>query len=261
MKQLCFFLLLVFLVSSSNSYAFDIIGLQPIAPNGVFSTFSTDSLPKNRTSFEIGTERSREPDFYRFYLKGSYGISDSVELNLMIPYVYDFLDSLDGPEDISIGFKHRFYNRGKYGLSLAYLINTSIPIGRDEFSTNGRYGIGFILSKKAGPFKGHLNLFYEKPGKGRLEDEIILASGIEFSAANNISFLGEILAKRSYYKKEYNLIEIRFGYRIKTTDHIYTTVGLGFDLKNRSPEYRLMLSVSFVIPYEKMKTRKIYEAE
>lgn len=264
MKRLYFFLLsilfLIFLISN-KSYAFDIIGLQPIAPNGVFSTFSAESLPKNKSSFEIGAEKSREPDFYRFTLKGAYGISDTKEFNVMIPYVYNFLDSFDGLEDISIGFKHRFYDEGKYGPSLAYLINASIPTGRDELSSNGRFGIGFIVSKRVGPFKGHLNLFYEKLGTGRLKDEISLSGGIEFSAAHNFKLLGEILAKKSHYSNEYNQIETRFGYRIKTTDYIYTTIGAGFDFKNRSPEYRVMLSVSFTTPHEKKKIKKIYEEE
>ncbi|MEC4677033.1 MAG: hypothetical protein VST72_08990 [Nitrospirota bacterium] len=257
---LFFNLLSVFLISGIAS-AFDITGLQPIAPNGIFSTFSAESIPKNKLAFETGIEISGEPDFNRFYLKGAYGISDSLEFLIMAPYITNFLDQYDGMEDISLGFKHRFYDGGRYGPDLAYLVNASIPSGGDEFSTDGRFGLGLILTKRIGPFKGHMNLFYEKPGTGRLNDEVSFLGGIEFSAAHNFKLLSEILAKKSHYSREYNQVEARFGYRIKTTDYIHTTIGIGFDLKNRSPEYRIMLSVSFVPPGKAKQIRKVYEKE
>lgn len=255
------FPVLFFLFISTGSDAFDRLGLQPVAPNGVFSTFGAESLSKGRISFELGMERSREPDFYRFSLKGAYGISDSVEFNIMIPYVYHFSDVLNDMEDVSVGIKHRFYNEGKYGPSLAYLVNASINNGGDDFSTNGRLGIGFIMSKRVGPFKGHMNIFYEKPGTGRLQDEITFSGGIEFAAAHNFKLLGEVIAKKGHYSNEYDLMEARFGYRIKTTDYIYTTLGAGLDLKDRSPEYRVILSVGFTFPQEKKEIRKILEEE
>jgi hypothetical protein len=260
MKRLFLFVLLI-LSTSEKLYAFDIYGIQPLAPNAVFSTFSAESLPKNKGSLEVAAERSRETDFYRFSLKAAYGISDKLEFNLTVPYVYHYLDEKNGLEDIAVGFKHRFYDEGKYGPSLAYLINASIPSGEEDFSTDGRVGIGLIISKRLGPFNGHLNLFYEKPGTSRLKDEISLSGGIEFAAAHNFKMLSEIIVKKSHYTHEYDLIEARFGYRIKTTDYIYTTIGAGADLKNRNPEYRLFMSVNVTSPYEKKKLRKIIEEE
>jgi len=249
------------LLLSRPSSAFDISGIQPVAPNGIFSTFSAESLPKNKVSVEAGFEKSKEPDFYRFSLKSAYGISDSIEFDMTIPYVYHFNSAVDGMEDISIGFKHRFYDEGKYGPSLAYLINASINNGANEFSTNGRVGIGLIVSKRVGPFKGHMNLFYERPGKGSLEDEIAFLGGIEFSAAHNFKMLAEILAKKGHFSNKYDQVEARFGYRIKTSDRIYTTLGMGVDLKKRTPEYRILISISYTSPPEKKEIRKIIEEE
>jgi hypothetical protein len=48
---------------------------------------------------------------------------------------------------------------------------------------------------------------------------------------------------------------------LKTADLIYTTFGVGFDLKNRDPETRVMFSVTFLSPKEKKKIQKIYEEE
>ncbi len=260
MKRACFLLLMCILLTGT-SYGFDVSGLQPVAPYGIFSTFSAESLPRGKVALEAGFERSNEPDFYRFSARAAYGISDSFEFEITVPYVYDYGDSVDGMEDVSVGFKHRFYEEGKYGPSLAYLINASINNGRDEFSTHGRFGGGLIVSKRVGPFKGHFNVLYERPGTGSLEDEITFQGGIEFSAAHNFKMLGELLARKSYPTNVYDKIEARFGYRIKTTDSIYTTFGAGVDLKRRSPEYRIMISISYTPPEKKKEIKKIFEEE
>jgi len=261
MKSVCFLILLFSLIPRTSSYAFEISGLQPVAPNGIFSTFSAESLPKNKVSFELGLERSREPDFYRFTLKGAYGISDSMEFGVTLPYVYKFSESVDGMEDVAIGVKHRFYDEQKIGPSIAYLLNASFDTGNKVFSTNGRFGAGLIISKRVGPFSGHMNIFYELPGTRRLKDEISFSAGIEFAAAHNFKMLGEILARKSYDSHGYDHIEARFGYRIKTTESIYTTLGAGLDIKNRTPEYRFMISLSYTSPQEKKEIKKIIEEE
>lgn len=256
------FLFVILLLSISEKlYAFDISGIQPLAPHGVFSTFSAESLQKNKSSIEIAAERSREPDFYRFMLKAAYGLSDNLELNLTLPYVYHYSDNKNGLEDVAVGLKHRFYDEEKYGPSLAYFIEASIPSGEDALTSDGGVGAGLIVSKRVGPFNGHLNIFYEMPRASGLEDEISLLGGVEFSAAHNFKILSEIIVKKSSYSHEKKQIEARFGYRIKTTDYIYTTFGAGMGINNRSPEYRFFLSVNFTTPYEKKKIKKFIEEE
>jgi hypothetical protein len=260
MKRALFLILLLFLLPG-RSYAFDILGLQPVAPYGIFSTFSAESLPKNKAAFETSFEKSKDPDFYRFALSGAYGISDSLEFDITVPYVYHFSDPVDGMEDIAFGFKHRFYNEGKYGPSLAYIINASINNGRPEFTTNGSFGAGLIVSKRVGPFKGHFNVFYDRPGSGKLLDQISFRGGVELSAAHNFAILSELLVQKDYFTNEYRHIEARFGYRLRTTDNIYTTIGAGIDLKDRKPALRVLFSISFTPPPEKKAIRKIYEEE
>jgi hypothetical protein len=206
-------------------------------------------------------ERSREADFYRTTIKGAYGISNNLEFIASAPYVLHFEDSIDGFEDISIGFKHRFYDEGKYGPSLAYLLTASIPVGRDELSTDGRVGVGIILSKRIGPFQGSFNLLYVRPGKGDLQDEITFTSGIVFSATHNSEILAEFLAKKSHFTSEYDQLEARLGYRLRTTDSLFTTIGAGIDLKNRNPEYRLLLMITFTNAKDKKKIKRIIEEE
>lgn len=254
-------IIIAFFLFSGEVFAFDISGLQPVAPDGVFSTFSAESLPRNRSSIELSLEQSKEPDFYRVQLRGAYGLSDHLEVMITVPYVFDYLGSVNGIEDIALGFKHRFYDEGKYGPSLAYVVTASLPAGNDQLTSGGRTGLGFILSKRFGPFRGNFNIFYEKPFKGSLQPEILFASGVEFSATHKSNILAEFLARKVHFAKEYNLLEARFGYRLKTSDFIYTTLGVGADFKARSPEYRLMLSFSFTNVKEGKKIRKVYEEE
>ncbi|MBA4373509.1 MAG: hypothetical protein C0402_11690 [Thermodesulfovibrio sp.] len=210
---------------------------------------------------EVSAERSKNPYYYRFGLKGAYGLTDSIELDLMVPFVYRYNNNIDGLEDISVGFRHRFYDEGKYGPSLAYLVTAAFGSGREQLGTNGRIGVGLIASKRVGPFKGHMNAIFQKPGTSSLNNEITFSGGIDFSASNNINLLGEVIVRKDHTTQRYNDIETRLGYRIKTMDFMYTTVGAGFDLKNKTPEYRLLLLVSLTSPIEKKDIRRIYEEE
>ncbi len=255
------FIIIAFFLFSGDIFAFDISGLQPVAPDGVFSTFSSESLSRNKAAIELSLERSKDPDFYRTQLKGAYGISDHIELIITVPYVNNYMGSIDGIEDIAIGLKHRFYDEGKYGPSLAYIVTSSLPVGDDGLTSGGSTGIGLLLSKRLGPFRGSFNLFYQHPFRGSLQSEILLSSGLEFSATHDSEILTEFFARKARFSNEYDQLEARFGYRFKTSDFIYTTIGIGADFKASSPEYRFLFSVSFTNFRDNKKIRKIYEAE
>jgi hypothetical protein len=260
MKRYFLLFMLIFLFLCRNSYGFEITGLRPVDPYGVFSTFSADSLPKSKAAFSAGTEISIDPTFYKFLFKTAYGITDKIELNMTVPYAFDS-NSVGGIEDIALGFKHRFFDEGKYGPSIAYILNASIPSGRDEYSTDGRYGIGLIVSKRVGPFNGHVNLFYEKPGNRKLDDEVSFLAGLDFAAAHNFKILAELYCNKSHGSDKVDLVEGRIGYRVRTTEFIYTTFGVGVDLKNGNPASRIMFSFTFLSPSKKKEIKKIYEEE
>lgn len=230
------------------AYAFDVKGLQPLSPYGVFSTFSAESLKRNSLGLSVSVEKSVEPNFYRTVLNLAYGLHEKIEFNLTLPYVFEWEDKIDGFEDLSIALKHRFVDETTYSPAFAYLITLSIPSGREEFSTDGSKGIGAIITKKIGPFKGHLNVFYSKPEKSELKDEYTVNIGLESAISHNSKILAEVVGKKNYFKNKIDLFEWRLGYRIATTEYIYTTVGAGFDFKNRSPDYRLIFSVSYILP-------------
>lgn len=254
---LCSLFSVLFLLSSVN--AFEVKGLQPLPPYGVFSTFSAESLEQNKVGFGLGIEKSSEPDFYRTTFSFAYGIHDKFEFNLTLPYIAEWQDRVDGFEDFSIGFKHRVLDETRYSPGVAYILAVSAVSGKDEFTTDGSFGGGLLITKKVGPFKGHLNILYSKPGKSELKDEYTVNIGTELAVTHNSKVLAEVVGKKDYFKNKIDLFEWRLGYRIATTDYLYTTVGAGFDIKNRTPDYRLMFSVSVILPVEKKKIQKIYE--
>ncbi|MBI3378277.1 MAG: hypothetical protein HY035_07755 [Nitrospirae bacterium] len=246
---------------TGHAYGFDIKGLQPVAPYGVFSTFSADSLKKGQYAVGAGVEKSVEPDFFRYLFQYAHGINDRIEFTATVPYVDRWNDVKSGFEDIALGVKHRFIDETKYAPSVAYMVNASIPSGKEVFSTDGRAGAGLIASKRVGPVSGHANIFYEKVGSSKLEDEVSFSAGFDFSAAHDVKLLAEIYGRKSHYSAALDDLEGRFGYRFMTTDYLYTTIGVGVDLKNRSPEYRFMLSITAVLPAEKKTIKKVYEEE
>jgi len=252
--------MLVVLSLCSTTYGFEIKGLQPVDPYGVFSTFSAESLSRGKVAVSAGAEISVDPDLYRFIFKTAYGLTDTVELNLTVPYILG-TNTTDGFEDAAFGVKHRFFDEGKYGPSVAYILNVSVPSGTDDFTTDGRFGIGLVISKRVGPVNGHVNLFYEKPGTNRLEEELSLLTGIDFAAAHNFKFLAELYVRKGHDSEKVDVVEGRVGYRLKTTESIYTTFGAGFDFKNRNPETRVIFTVTFLAPKEKTNVQKIYEEE
>jgi len=260
MKKCFIFSIVSLLFLTSSGHSFEVKGLQPVDPYGVFTTFSTESLPRGHAALSAGAEISIDPDYYRALAKTAFGLTDSLEMILTIPY--DFGNEIgDGFEDVAIGIKHRFFDEGKYGPSMAYLLAGSIPSGAGNVTTNGRYGLGLVVSKKVGPVNGHLNLFYTEPGKRRLDQEIAVLAGLDFAAAHNFKFLAELYCRKSHESENVDLVEARMGYRIRTADLLYTTFGVGFDLKNRNPESRVMFSVTLLSPREKKKIQKIYEEE
>ncbi len=258
MKKYLFFLIF-FVITGGYAYGFDTKGLQPVAPYGVFSTFSAGSLQGGKIAFGVTAEKSKDPDFFRYTLQYAYGLTDKMEFTLSVPYVDEWMDKTSGIEDVAAGIKHRFFEEGKYGPSVAYMVNASAASGKDEFSTNGRVGIGLIASKRVGPVSGHTNVFYEKAGSSKFKDEVTFAAGFDFSAAHNFKMLAEIFVRKSHYSRDIDSVEGRFGYRFMTTDYLFTTIGAGFDFKSRSPEYRLLLSITAVLPLEEKIIKKIYE--
>jgi hypothetical protein len=257
----CFslFIPLLLLLFSSHAEAFDVKGLQPVPPYGVFSTFSAESLKQNQVALSIELERSIRPDFYRTTLKGAYGLHDSFEIIFSLPYVFTDKDTGSGIEDVSFGVKHRLLDETDYLPAFAYLLTISTPSDSESLSTGGRVGGGVLLTKKVGPFKGHLNFLYIVPQRHELNSEYDINIGTELAITHNTKVLAELNGRKDFFKNKLDFLEWRLGYRIANTDNIFTTIGAGFNIENRTPDLRLLFSVSVVLPFQKAKLQKIYQ--
>src|SRR5512139_937688 len=199
-------------VSGEAAEFSDFKGLQPLSPYGVFSTFSAESLKQNKIGFAATLERSVEPNFYRTTFQFAYGLHDRFELNMTLPFVINWEEHRDGLEDFNIGIKHRLVDEGAYMPALAYLLAVSLPSGKDLFSTDGSVGGGLILTKKVGPFKGHLNVLYTKPHKTDLKDQYLLNGGLELAITHDSKVLAELVGRKNIFKNKLDLLEWRVGY-------------------------------------------------
>lgn len=253
MRKKIIILFLSFILFSNSARALE-ISPQPIAPYGLFSTFSAETLKEGHSAYSLSLERSVEPDYYINRISLAYGITEKIEFGLSIPHVIE--DSTDGLGDSSLGFKYKFIEQGRIGPSVTTIFFVSPPTGNDALSAEGRFGIGGFITKRIGPVTGHMNLIYTKPASASLKDEIVLAGGFDFSASHSFDIIAEIYALKPHTSDSFELVEGRFGYRLRTTDYIFTTLGIGTDFKNRTPEYRFFFSISF-LPFKEEDTEKI----
>ncbi len=258
-NRLSLFITLLPFLLFSHAEAFDVKGLQPVAPFGVFSTFSAESLKQNEVAFNMELERSVGPNFYRTTLKGAYGLHDSFEILFSLPYVFVNQNGGDGMEDPSFGVIHRLVDETDYLPAFAYLLTVSASSDVESISTNGRVGGGLLFTKKVGPFKGHLNLLYIVPQRHELNNEYDINIGSELAITHSTKILAELVGRKDFFKNKLDFLEWRLGCRISNGNNVFTTLGAGFNIENRSPDLRLLFSVGVVLPFQKAKIQRIYE--
>ncbi len=226
-------------------------GYQPVQTTGVFSVFSAKTTLADRIVIEPGLEIVKEPDVQRFSFRAVYGITGNTEAGISLSG--GSREGEDGMEDVSFGIRHRFIDEGQYGPAAAALLAVSLPAG-DE--TKG-FGSGnletealIIASKRIGPFTGYFNMGYNIIYGSDKNNEFILAGGLDFSAAKRLVLLAELYGKTSRDSDKINLIEARVGYRTILAKSISNTVGLGFGLNSREPDYRLMILFTLGYPQQ-----------
>jgi hypothetical protein len=136
-------------------------------------TDDTGTQGKGKFQLELNSEFSHEDedgtaeDAFEFASILSYGLTDSVDVVLGIPYQFIRLkedgqkDTENGLSDISLEFKWRFYE--KNGLSLALKPGMTLPTGDDDKGLGAgkvTYSAFFITTKEIEPWEFHLNLGY-----------------------------------------------------------------------------------------------------
>src|SRR5208283_2826009 len=154
----------ILIIPVTSGFAFDTEGLRPLPPYGVFSTFSAESLQQNAVGISLDYERSARPYFNRTTLQLAYGLHDRFEIDATLARIDNYQNHFNGYEDANFGIKHRVLDEGLYYPAIAYMLTIATPSGSDQFSSEGEHGAGLVFTKQIGPFKGHLNILYEKPG-------------------------------------------------------------------------------------------------
>lgn len=251
--------LLLIVLDISSLSAYDIKGLQPIQPNGTFSTFSANIIGEKRFGTMFSIERSVEPNFYMLSINTSYGLSDKNEILASLPYVFDYSDT-DGIENINLGYKHNILQEKTINPSISFLLAFSLP-GKKGLSVDSRVGGGLIISKRIGPFQGHGNIFYYMPSNPSMKDAVELRLGLDLSAAHGFNVLSELIIKKSHFADDIDVVEGRLGYRSAISSNSFATAGVGFDLKNRAPGLKVFFLYSIFIPKKIIKIKRIFEQE
>jgi hypothetical protein len=136
-------------------------------------TDDTGTQGKGKFQLELNSEFAHEDedglteDVFEFASILSYGLNDSVDVVLGIPYQFIHLkedgqkDSENGLSDISLELKWRFYE--KDGLSFALKPGMTLPMGDDDKGLGAgkiTYSAFFITTKEIHPWAFHLNLGY-----------------------------------------------------------------------------------------------------
>jgi hypothetical protein len=136
-------------------------------------TDDTGTQGKEKFQLELNSEFSHEDedgateDAFEFASVLSYGIADTIDIVLGVPYQHIRLkesgqnDSENGLSDISLELKWRFYE--KDGLSLALKPGMTLPTGDDDKglgSGKATYSAFFITTKEVEHWAFHLNLGY-----------------------------------------------------------------------------------------------------
>lgn len=254
-------ILISLIIFTSPCYSFDRKGFSPTSPFSIFSTFSTDTPNQNQVAADFLFDLVREPEIRRLNLNLSYGLTDKIEIIMGIPYVFRYSNFTDeqGFEEFNLGFKHRVIDETKILPAFAYILYLSKQIESSDFPSDGGWGAGLIASKKIGPVRAHGNLIYFNPNEKSLKNTWYLNLGADLMLSHNSKMLFEVIGRKAIDKNKIDLIEWRIGYRIRVTDFSYTTVGVGFDIKNRNPDMRFLFGISFILPKEKNRVKKIVE--
>lgn len=247
------------ILCTAQAYGFDVKGLQPLQPNGVFSTFSTSTNPAGVFATQFELEHSVDPTSYQVNASFSVSVTDAIEISATMPYHMKTGES--GFEDDAIGIKDRFIEEDTYTPSVAALVVGSVPSGRDVISTDGRIGGGLIFSKKIGPFKTHANALIHSPFKHDLSTEVDFMLGSELQAANNLSILTEVQTKKSSDINKFDYWDAKIGYRFRPLDFLYTTLSAGYGFKTRYPDLHVFLSFTIISPPAGKILKYIYEEE
>jgi len=170
-------------------------------------TDDTGTQGRGKFQIELNSEFAHEDedgakaDTFQFATIFSYGVSDSVDVVLGVPYQHIRLkedgqkDAQSGLSDISLELKWRFYE--KDGLSFALKPGITLPTGDYEKGLGAgkfTYSVFFITTKEIEPWAFHLNLGYIRNENKVDERENLWHASLagEIEALKDLKIVGNI---------------------------------------------------------------------
>ncbi len=245
MKKAALSLSIFLCLLPSVAAAFDLDLVRPQSPYGGFFAYSAETIPKGDFAVGYSLERSQKPDFYRQVVGGAYGLGNRADLTLDAGFVNGY-HGQGGFEDIGAAFKYRLLDEGRYAPAVAAMAFGYAPTGRDTVSWGGGVGGGVALTRTLGPLTANLDAIITNPGQSGLHNEFDFLGSLGFPIAHGATILSEFQVRKEAYSGRVDLSEVRFGYRIMS-DKLYSALGLGFGLKERHPQFRLIISVGALL--------------
>ncbi len=247
------------LIFAKGVYALDEHKFIPTHTDDTFSTLSAYTLGKSKASITLWAEKVVEPDLTRISLSMEYGLGDRTDILLHLPFVTGY-GGEEGFQDIGVAIKYRLLAERLISPAVSVIVGFTYP-GDNGISTRGSGGGGIAVSKKVGPLSGNLNLLYFEPAESGLEEEIEVNLGASLAVAHGFKAIGDLVFVKSHYSERIDRIEGRIGYRVSLSEALTGSVGVGYDFKNREPEWRFFLSFSLHYPEKKREIRRIYEED
>jgi len=186
----------------------------------------------------------------------SYGIRDSVDVVLGVPYQWnnawedgDMTSDENGISDMSLELKWRFFETK--GSSLAVKPGMTLPTGDDEKGLGaGRsaYGICFMITKQAGPLVIHFNIGYSRNDNLADERKDIWHTNLasEVQAHDKLKLVANIGIEKNPDKTSH--VDPAFvlgGFVYSITDAFDIDFGLKAGLNKPETDYTILAGTTF----------------
>jgi hypothetical protein len=216
---------------------------------------------KGKTEIEVGTEYAREAEdgttqkTTSVTTTISYGLNDSMDLILGIPYqnirtkTADSATDEDGIADTVVELKWRFFE--KEGLSLALKPSITLPTGNKRRGLgNGRtaYGLYFITTKEMDPLTLHFNLQYKR-NENRLNNQIDLwhvSLASEIKISEKIRFVANIgMDKNTNTASNVDPAFVLGGLVYSVSKDLDFDIGYKHGLNKPATDYSILAGITF----------------
>ena len=214
------------------------------------------SYKKDNPQNDDGTSTTVKTTAAEMKLMATYGIVDTVDLVLGVPYQWQRVETdgagiskTDGLADVSLEVKWRFFE--KDGLSLAVKPGVTLPAGdKDKGLGTGRtgYTFFFIATKEWDPLAFHVNLGYRRNENSVDQRYDIWHASIaaEWKLRKNLRLVANTGVERNTDRtSSINPAFVLGGVIYSLTDNFDLDLGVKGGLTPVDPDYTLLAGVTY----------------